>query len=115
VIARRWPWRALSLRVLGIVSGDRAYAIIADARVAKAVYRPGEELPDGSRVDRSSRRVIVLRAGRAEALELDASRGGQFGRIEFLCASSTPAAAPAPPAEQGPAVSTTPCSICRRA
>lgn len=98
-----------SLRVLGIVSGERAYAIIADGQGREAVYRPGEELPDGSRVDRiEPHRVIVLRAGRAEALELDASRGGQSDASSSSVASSAPVSAPAPTADPGPAVSTTP-------
>jgi general secretion pathway protein C len=96
-----------SLRVLGIVSGDRAYAIIADAQGREGVYRPGQELPDGSRVERiEPHRVIVMRAGRAEALELDASRGASQDSAGESFATTAPA--PAPPTAADPAVSTTP-------
>ena len=84
-----------SLRVLGIVSGDRAYAIIADSQGREGVFRPGDELPDGSRVDRiETNRVLVVRAGRAEALELDASRAGSEGPATVSTDSGSP-----PPAQ----------------
>ncbi len=66
------------LRLLGIMSGGpRAYAIIADSQGRENVYRVGDELPDGTRLDNvEAQRIIVVRNGRAEALELDQNRSG---------------------------------------
>ncbi|MGY6630293.1 MAG: type II secretion system protein N [Wenzhouxiangella sp.] len=75
IIAPIAPARRDSLRLRGIVSGPRAYAIIADSNGRETVYRIDDELPDGSRVQRiEAQRVILVRAGRQEALELNPDR-----------------------------------------
>ena len=75
VVAPIAPSRRDNLRLRGIVSGPRAYAIIADQNGRETVYREDDELPDGSRVQRiEAQRVILLRAGRQEALELNPDR-----------------------------------------
>ncbi len=75
VVAPIAPARGDNLRLRGIVSGPRAYAIIADQNGRETVYREDDELPDGSRVQRiEAQRVILLRSGRQEALELNPDR-----------------------------------------
>jgi len=67
-----------NLRLLGIMSGGpRGYAIIADSQGRENVYRVGDELPDGTRLDSvEAQRVIIVRNGRSEAMELDRDRSG---------------------------------------
>lgn len=65
------PSRRDNLRLRGIVSGERAYAIIADERGRESVYREDDRLADGSRIERIERtRVILERGGQRESLEL---------------------------------------------
>jgi general secretion pathway protein C len=66
-----------SLRLLGIMSREPdGYAIIADSQGRENVYRSGDELPDGARVERiEPQQVIIARNGRSEALSLDRERG----------------------------------------
>ncbi len=65
-----------SLRLVGVMSGSPlAWAIISDGQGRESVYRPGDELPDGSVLESiAPQRVILSRGGRAEALELDDRR-----------------------------------------
>ena len=64
------------LRLLGMMSGGSSgFAIIADASGDEAVYRAGDELPDGSVLETiEAQRVIIDRDGEREALELDRDR-----------------------------------------
>ncbi len=78
-----------SLRLKGIMAGGAdAFAIIADEQGREQVYRAGDALPDGSRVEQiETLRVILWREGRREALDLTRqspvqagpSAGGQSG------------------------------------
>jgi len=62
------------LRLKGVVAGRTAYAIIAGEQGAEEVYREGDELPDGGRVDTiEPRRVLIVRNGQTESLALDDS------------------------------------------
>lgn len=77
------PVRAtpLNLRLLGAVTGERGYAIIRDADGRESVYRAGDDLPGGARLEAiESRRVILARDGGREALELPEGAGGEVAR-----------------------------------
>ncbi len=61
----------LRLRLRGAVAGRNGYAIIVDADGNEGVYRVGDELPGEARVtDIETRRVLLRRSGRIEALAL---------------------------------------------
>lgn len=68
------------LRLKGVMSGDRGYAIISVSGSGEDVYRVGDELPGGGELEAiESRRVVILRNGRRETLALDpdAASGGR--------------------------------------
>ncbi|MBY6205574.1 type II secretion system protein N [Halomonas denitrificans] len=61
----------LKLRLRGAVAGRNGYAIIVDADGNEGVYRVGDELPGDARVTEiETRRVLLRRSGRIEALAL---------------------------------------------
>ena len=68
-----------NLRLRGLMSGgDSAFAIVADEEGREQVYRVGSELPDGSRLERiEPLRVILLRNGDTESLDLERDRPGR--------------------------------------
>lgn len=61
-----------AMKLKGVMGGGlEALAIIADEQGRERVYRVGDSLPDGGRVEEIEfRRVIVGREGRREALEM---------------------------------------------
>jgi len=60
------------LRLKGVMAGERGYAIISVSGSGEDVYRVGDEFPGGGEVEAiESRRVIIERNGRREALALD--------------------------------------------
>lgn len=60
------------LRLKGVVAGNRGYAIIDDPDSGEDVYRIGDPLPGGGEIETiESRRVVIVRDGRRETLELD--------------------------------------------
>lgn len=68
------PQTPLSLRLRGVVTGDRGYAIIVDAEGNEGVYRAGDEVPgEAEVVTIEARRVVLERNGSREALELPGS------------------------------------------
>lgn len=69
--AQALPPTPLSLRLRGVVTGERGYAIIVDADGNEGVYRAGDEVPGGAEVLAiEPRRVVLARDGAREALEL---------------------------------------------
>lgn len=65
------PPTPLSLRLRGVVTGDRGYAIIVDAAGDEGVYRVGDVVPgEAEVVTIQPRRVVLERDGAREALEL---------------------------------------------
>lgn len=68
------------LRLRGLMSGGKdAFAIIADEQGRERIYRVGDELPDGSRLERiEPLRVLLGRNGDREALELPRERTGSL-------------------------------------
>jgi general secretion pathway protein C len=65
------PPTPLSLRLRGVVTGERGYAIIVDADGNEGVYRVGDEVPGEAAVlDIQPRRVVLTRDGTREALAL---------------------------------------------
>jgi len=65
------PATPLQLRLRGVVTGERGYAIIVDAQGNEGVYRVGDEVPGQAElVSIEARRVVLARAGEREALEL---------------------------------------------
>ena len=68
------PRTPLSLRLRGVVTGERGYAIIVDAEGSEGVYRAGDEVPGQAEVVTiQARRVVLERDGTREALELPES------------------------------------------
>lgn len=68
---RPLPPTPLSLRLRGVVTGDRGYAIIVDAAGDEGVYRVGDVVPgEAEVVTIQPRRVVLERDGAREALEL---------------------------------------------
>jgi general secretion pathway protein C len=64
------------LRLKGVMTGERGYAIISVSGSGEDVYRVGDPLPGGGEVSSiESRRVIILRNGRRETLALDPDSG----------------------------------------
>lgn len=65
------PPTPLALRLRGVVTGARGYAIIVDASGNEGVYRAGDEVPgEAEVVTIEARRVVLERSGTREALEL---------------------------------------------
>lgn len=72
--AQALPPTPLSLRLRGVVTGDRGYAIIVDAEGNEGVYRAGDLVPgDAELVTIEPRRIVLERNGAREALELPGS------------------------------------------
>jgi len=72
--SRPLPPTPLSLRLRGVVTGERGYAIIVDGEGNEGVYRAGDEVPGGAEVATiQARRVVLDRDGTREALELPGS------------------------------------------
>ncbi|MEX2497570.1 MAG: type II secretion system protein N [Wenzhouxiangellaceae bacterium] len=72
--SRPLPPTPLTLRLRGVVTGERGYAIIIDAEGNEGVYRAGDEVPGAAEVvDIEARRVVLERDGTREALELPGS------------------------------------------
>lgn len=60
------------LRLKGVMTGERGYAIISVSGSGEDVYRVGDPLPGGGEVEAiDSRQVIILRNGRRETLAFD--------------------------------------------
>lgn len=71
---RALPPTPLSLRLRGVVTGERGYAIIVDADGNEGVYRAGDTVPgDAEVVTIEPRRVVLERNATREALELPGS------------------------------------------
>lgn len=61
----------LNLTLRGVVAGEGGYAIIMDENGDEGVYRVNDEITGGARVERIElRRVLMIRNGQREALEL---------------------------------------------
>ena len=74
--AQALPPTPLALRLRGVVTGDRGYAIIVDADGNEGVYRAGDEVPgEAEVVTIEPRRVVLERNGSREALELPGAAG----------------------------------------
>lgn len=72
--ARPLPKTPLSLRLRGVVTGQRGYAIIVDGQGSEGVYRAGDEVPGQAEVVViQPRRVVLERDGTREALSLPES------------------------------------------
>jgi len=72
--AQALPPTPLSLRLRGVVTGERGYAIIVDADGNEGVYRAGDTVPgDAEVVTIEPRRVVLERNATREALELPGS------------------------------------------
>jgi general secretion pathway protein C len=70
------PPTPLQLRLRGVVTGERGYAIIVDGQGDEGVYRAGDSVPGAAEVVRiQPRRVVLERAGTREALELPGASG----------------------------------------
>jgi len=68
------PRTPLSLRLRGVVTGERGYAIIVDADGNEGVYRVGDKVPGQAEVATiQARRVVLERDDTREALELPGS------------------------------------------
>lgn len=72
------PITRLALRLKGVVAaGDGGYAIIADSDGEDRLYRIGDELPDGARVEAiEARRVLLYHDGQTEVLEMETAQTG---------------------------------------
>ena len=68
------PQTPLALRLRGVVTGERGYAIIMDGEGNEGVYRAGDEVPGRAEVITiQARRVVLERDGSREALVLPES------------------------------------------
>jgi len=68
------PQTPLSLRLRGVVTGERGYAIIVDGEGNEGVYRAGDAVPGQAElITIQARRVVLERDGRREALVLPGS------------------------------------------
>lgn len=75
------PPTPLQLRLRGVVTGERGYAIIVDGRGDEGVYRIGDVVPGDAEVVRiEGRRVVLERAGVREALELPGAQQAASSR-----------------------------------
>ena len=70
------PASQSDLRLRGVMSRPQGgYAIIADGQGREEVYRVGDELPGGARLEGiETQRVIIARNGRSESLNIDEAR-----------------------------------------
>ncbi|QOC23355.1 hypothetical protein IC757_04200 [Wenzhouxiangella sp. AB-CW3] len=70
------PATSLSLRLKGVMAaGEGGYAVIADADGEDQVYRVGDELSGGARIEAvEARRVLIERDGQVESLELETAQ-----------------------------------------
>ena len=70
------PASQSDLRLRGVMSQPQGgYAIIADGQGREEVYRVGDELPGGARLESiETQRVIIARNGRSESLNIDEAR-----------------------------------------
>ncbi len=70
------PTTRLALKLKGVVAaGDAGYAIIADSDGEDRLYRVGDELSDGARVEViEPRRVLLYHDGQTEALEMETAQ-----------------------------------------
>lgn len=76
------PPTPLQLRLRGVVTGERGYAIIVDGRGDEGVYRIGDIVPGDAEVVRiEGRRVVLERAGEREALELPGAQQAASSRV----------------------------------
>ncbi|MEM1081200.1 MAG: type II secretion system protein N, partial [Pseudomonadota bacterium] len=82
----------LNLVLRGVVAGQSGYAIIVDENGDEGVYRVNDQIAGGARVERiENRRVIMVRNGRREGLELPgASLSAQSAPSNRLNTSSQP-------------------------
>lgn len=92
---RAAPKSRLSLRLRGVVAGENGYAIISESGGSDEVYRVGDDLPGGARIESiESRRVLIDHNGRTEALEIDEDRsrsgGGDSPQVAADAAASLP-------------------------
>jgi len=93
------PATPLTLRLRGVVTGARGYAIIVDERGDEGVYRVDDEIPGDARlVAIEPRRVVLERNGTREALELP---GGAISRDAPTRSAPSDAPANAYPAAAG--------------
>ena len=76
------PATRLALKLKGVVAvGDAGYAIIADSDGEDRLYRVGDELSDGARVEAiEARRVLLDHDGQTEALEMETAQTTLSGR-----------------------------------
>lgn len=87
------PPTPLSLRLRGVVTGERGYAIIVDGGGNEGVYRAGDEVPGGAEVLAiEARRVVLSRAGEREALELPGAATARQSAVSPASAADQPAA-----------------------
>ncbi len=89
------PPAQTDLQLRGLMSGgDQAFAIVADARGNEAVYRVGDELPDGSRLSAiEPLQILIEKSGRESALALERELRPRVARMT--------GASPAAEASQG--------------
>ena len=82
----------LNLTLRGVVAGEAGYAIIMDENGDEGVYRVGDEITGGARVERIElRRVLMLRNGQREALELSGALPGVTNRVASTVSTDAPA------------------------
>ncbi len=82
-MVRAAPSTRLALKLKGVVAaGQGGYAIISDSDGADRVYRVGDELPGGARVEAiEARRVLLDHDGQTEALEMDTALAASAGGV----------------------------------
>jgi general secretion pathway protein C len=87
------PAAQTDLQLRGLMSGgDQAFAIVADARGNEAIYRVGDELPDGSRLAAIEPfQILIQKSGRESSLALE--RELATARTRSTAAASDPGAA----------------------
>lgn len=86
------PPTPLELRLRGVVTGERGYAIIVDGSGNEGVFRVGDEVPGNAEVlSIEARRVVLERAGEREALELP---GGSQASASMRANADSAAAEP---------------------
>jgi len=76
------PATPLQLRLRGVVTGERGYAIIVDGQGDEGVYRVGDVVPGDAEVVRiEARRVVLSRDATREALELPGGAASTASRV----------------------------------
>jgi len=87
------PAAQTDLQLRGLMSGgDQAFAIVADARGNEAIYRIGDELPDGSRLAAIEPfQILIQKSGRESSLALE--RELATARTRSTAVASDPGAA----------------------